>query len=57
MGVPVIDMERFKFGQQPGLQRVFFGNIIKRNLISSLLNKVLINFNTIGRHSSGVINN
>jgi hypothetical protein len=57
MGLPVVDMERFEFGQRPGLRGAFFGNTIRRNLISSLPNKVLINFDTIGRHGGGVINN
>ena len=33
----------------------FFSNAIQRNLISSLSNKVFINFDTIRRHGSGVI--
>ena len=55
MGFLVVNMERFKFRQWPGLRGAFFGNAIRRNLISNLPNKVLINFNTIRRHGGGVI--
>jgi len=55
MGLPVVDVERFEFGQQPGLQGAFFGNAIGKNLISSLPNKILINFDTVRRHGGGVI--
>ena len=33
----------------------FFGNATRRNLILSIPNKVLINFDKIRRHSGGVI--
>ena len=49
-------MERFKFGQRPGLRTGFFRTLIRPNVILSRLNKVYINFRTIGRHSGGVIN-
>ena len=48
-------MERFKFGQWLGLRAGFFGDLIWRNVISSLLNKVCINSSTIGRHGGGGI--
>ena len=57
MVVPIINMERFKFGQWPGLRVGFFCNLIWRNVILSLLNKVYINPSTIRRHGGGVINN
>jgi len=49
-------MERFEFGQRLGLRAGFFYNLIWRNVILSLLNKVCINSSTIGRHGGGVIN-
>ena len=49
-------MERFKFGQRLGLRVEFFCDLIWRNVILSLLNKVYINSSTIRRHGGGVIN-
>jgi len=57
MVVPIVNMERFKFGQRPGLRTGFFRTLIRPNVILSRLNKVYINFRTIGRHGGGVINN
>jgi hypothetical protein len=54
LGLLVVDVERFEFGQRLGLRGAFFGNAIGRNLISGLPNKVLVNFDTIRRHG-GVI--
>jgi hypothetical protein len=56
MVVPIVNMERFKFGQRPGLRAGFFCDLIWRNVILSLLNKVYINSSTIRRHGGGVIN-
>jgi hypothetical protein len=57
MVVPIVNIERFEFGQRPGLRAAFFCDLIWRNVILSLLNKVYINSGTVRRHSSGVINN
>ena len=57
MGVPIVNIERFEFGQWLGLGAGFFGNPIRRNIVLSLLNKVYINSSTIRRYSSSVINN
>ena len=54
LGLLVVDVERFEFGQRLGLRGAFFGNAIGGNLISGLPNKVLVNFDTIRRHG-GVI--
>jgi len=56
MVVLIINIERFEFGQRPGLRAGFFCDSIWRNVILSLLNKVCINSSTIRRHGGGVIN-
>jgi hypothetical protein len=56
VGVPIVNMERFEFGQRPGLRAGVFYDSIWRNIILSLLNKVCINSSTIGWHGDGVIN-
>ena len=56
MVVPIINIERFKFGQRLGLRAGFFRNPIRPNVILNRLNKVYINFRTIRRHSGSVIN-
>jgi hypothetical protein len=55
LGLLVVDVERFEFGQWLGLRGALFGNAIGRNLISGLPNKVLVNFDTVRRHGGGVI--
>ena len=54
--VPIVNIERFEFGQRPGLRVRVFCDLIWRNIILSLLNKVCINSSTIRRHGGGVIN-
>jgi hypothetical protein len=56
MVIPIVDMERFEFGQRPGLRGRCFRRLIWGNLILSLLNKVCVNSSTIRRHGDGVIN-
>ena len=56
MVVPIVNIERFKFGQRPGLRTGFFRTLIRPNVILSRLNKVYVSFRTIRRHSGDVIN-
>ena len=56
MVVPIVNIERFEFGQRPGLRAGFFCDSIWRIVILSLLNKVCINSGVIGRHGGSVIN-
>jgi hypothetical protein len=53
--VPIVNMERFEFGQRLGLRRSCFRSLIWGDIILSLLNEVYINSSTIGRHGGGVI--
>ena len=53
--VPTVNIERFEFGQQPGLRRSYFRNLILGDIVLSFLNKVYINSSTIGRHDGDVI--
>ena len=55
MAVLIVNIERFKFGQRPGLTRCYFCHLIWGDLILSLLNKVYINSSMIRRHSGGAI--
>ena len=55
--VPIVNIERFEFGQQPGLRRSYFRSLILGDIVLSLLNKAYINSSTIRRHGGGVIDN
>ena len=55
MVVKIVDMERFEFGQRPGLRRRIFSFPIRPNVILSRLNKVYINSSPIRRYYSGII--
>ena len=57
MVVPIVKIERFKFGQRLRLRRSCFGSLIWGDVVLSLLNKVYINSSMIGRHGGGVIDN
>ena len=53
--MPVVNKERFKIGQWPGLRRRRFCCFIWRDIILSLLNKMCVNSGTIRRHGGGII--
>ena len=55
MVVLIVNMKRFEFEQRPGFGGSYFRRLIWGNGISSLLNKVYINFSTIRRHGGGII--
>jgi len=55
MVVPIVNIERFEFGQRLGFRGSYFRRLIWGNVILSLLNKVHINSSTVGRYGGGII--